>query len=98
MSSKNFYYKHASNLCSVFCIACNKVPYSTKENKYLKNQKYGEHEKLQCLNSSCPNGFSTTYQYYNNTSSRRKLKKENIYMISSVSVGASAYMERLSLN
>ena len=100
MSSKNFYHKHANDLCSVFCTACNKVAYSTKENKYLKEQKCFGYEKLQCLNSSCPNGFSKTYQCYNsnNSNNRRKIKKENVYMISSISLGLSNYMERFSLN
>ena len=97
MNSQNFYYKHTDDLCSVFCTACNKIAYSTKENKYLKNQECVGHDKLQCLNSSCPNGFSTTYQYYS-TDNRHKIKKENVYMISSISLGASGYMERFSLN
>ena len=97
MNSKIFYYKHTNELCSVFCSACKKIAYSTKENKYLKAQKCFGHEKLQCVNSSCPNGFSTTYQYYK-IDNRREIKKENVYMISSVSLGLSNYMERFSLN
>ena len=101
MSSLNFYFKHKDDLCTVFCMFCKKIAYSTKENKYLKNQKCTGHDKLQCLNSSCLNGFSTTYQYHNsNTSSneRRKIRKENIYLISSVTLTNTDYMERFSLS
>lgn len=101
MSSLNFYHEHKSDLCSVFCASCKKIAYSTKENKYLKDQKCTGHDKLQCLNSSCLNGFSTTYQHYSsNTSSnqRRKIRKENIYLISSVTLSNSNYMERFLLS
>ena len=58
---KKFYYEHTENSCRVFCIMCNKIAYSTKENKYLNNKKCIGHNNLQCLNSSCANGFSKTY-------------------------------------
>lgn len=58
---KRFYYKHTENSCRVFCIMCNKIAYSTKENKYLNSEKCIGHDNTQCLNSSCANGFSTTY-------------------------------------
>ena len=68
MNSKKitrFYFEHdAEDKCSVFCIMCNKIAYSTKHNKYLRDQKCSGHQNLQCLNSSCANGFSKTY--YNN--------------------------------
>ena len=56
-----FYYEHTENRCCVFCVMCNKVAYSTKENKYLSNKKCTGHNNLQCLNSSCANEFSKTY-------------------------------------
>ena len=66
---KRFYFKHTENKCRVFCIMCNKIAYSTKHEKYLNNEKCIGHDSLQCLNSSCANGFSTTYHnnyIYNN--------------------------------
>ena len=72
MNSKKitrFYFEHVENKCSVFCIMCNKIAYSTKHNKFLNNQKCSGYDNLQCLNSSCANGFSKTYHnnyIYNN--------------------------------
>ena len=80
MNSKNkitkFYYKHTENRCRVFCIMCNKIAYSTEQNKYLNNEKCVGHNKLQCLNSSCANGFSKTY-HNNYIVDNRRLLKEN---------------------
>ena len=59
--TKNFYFLHTENKCSVFCICCNKIAYSTKENKYLNSVECYGHNNLQCLNSCCANGFSKTY-------------------------------------
>ena len=64
MNSKKitrFYFEHTENKCCVFCIMCNKIAYSTKYKKYLNNEKCFRHDNLQCLNSSCANGFSKTY-------------------------------------
>ena len=69
MNSKKFYFEHTVNSCRVFCIMCNKIAYSTKHSKYLNNKKCLGHDNLQCLNSSCANGFSKTYHnnyIYNN--------------------------------
>ena len=100
-SPKNFYHEHKedNDLCSVFCITCQKIAYNTKENKYLKDQeKCAGFDNLQCLNSSCLNGFSTTYQHYV-ADNRRKVNKKNSYLISSTSVAAaSSYMDRSVLN
>ena len=100
MNSRNFYYTHdkEKDLCSVFCVTCNKIAYSTKENKYLKDQECTLFTNLQCLNSSCPNGFSKTYQHYV-VDNRRKIKKRNVCLMSSISTSAgSNYMERYLLN
>ena len=57
-----FYYIHTEYNCQIFCISCNKIAYSTEHNKYWNNEEcLGHDHKLQCLNSSCPNGFSKTY-------------------------------------
>ena len=72
-----FYYEHTENKCSVFCIMCNKIAYSTKQNKYLNNEKCDGHSNLQCLNSSCANGFSKTY-FNNYIEDNRTLKKDRV--------------------
>ena len=57
-----FYYIHKEYNCRIYCICCNKIAYSTEHNKYWNNEEcLGHDHKLQCLNSSCPNGFSKTY-------------------------------------
>ena len=72
---------------------CNKIAYSTEENKYLNNEKCVGHNKLQCLNSSCANGFSTTYRN-NYIVDNRSLLEEN-KLPSSASF--SNYMDRYQL-
>ena len=98
MNSKNFYSKYSKNkkLYSMFCVICDKIAYSTKENKYMKDQHFTDFGNLQCLNSSCRNGFSTTYQYcvVLNTS---KKKKREIFLESELA-STTKYMERFSLN
>ena len=97
MNSKNekkrFYYKHTYNRCRVFCIMCNKIAYSTEQNKYLNNEECFGHYKLQCLNSSCANGFSKTYRN-NYIVDNRLVLKENRPLLS---VSFSNYMDRYEL-
>ena len=92
---ENFYYEHTENRCCVFCIMCNKIAYSTKENKYLNNEKCVGHDNLQCLNSSCANGFSKTCHknYIVDKSSLRKKPSS-----SSSATSFRDYMDRYQLN
>ena len=77
---------------SVFCIICNKIAYSTKHNKYINSKKCLGHDNLQCLNSSCANGFSKTY-YNNYIFNNRSLKTPSISSSSSI----QDYMDRFQL-
>ena len=88
-----FYYKHTENRCRVFCIMCNKIAYSTEQNKYLNNEECLGHNNLQCLNSSCANGFSTTYRN-NYIVDNRSLLEENKLPSSS---SFRSYMDRYKL-
>ena len=98
MNSKNFYYKYNKDkdLYSIFCIVCHKIAYSTKENKYMKDQHFTNFNNLQCLNSSCRNGFSTTYQYCVVPNTSKKKKRE--ILLESELVSTTKNMERFSLN
>ena len=93
---KRFYYKHDENRCRVFCIMCNKIAYSTEQNKYLNTEECFGHYKLQCLNSSCANGFSTTYHknYIVDNRSDFLKRTNNIPSLASMS---SSYMDRYQL-
>ena len=98
---KRFYYTHTENRCRVFCISCNKIAYSTEQNKYLNTEKCFGHNKLQCLNSSCLNGFSKTY-YKNYVADNRSdfLKREGRIPINHTTflpVTSTNYMSRYQL-
>ena len=103
MDSKKFYRKYNNkdkDLCSIFCSFCDKIAYSTKENKYMKDQCITSFDNLQCLNSSCPNGFSSTYQYCVASKSKNSKKNSNDYVqqLAVETAKANKYMERYSLN
>ena len=74
---KRFYYEHRENNCRVLCIMCNKIAYSTKENKYLNSKKCLGHENPQCLNSLCANGFSKTSHNNYIVDKRPEVKSSN---------------------
>ena len=101
MDSKNFYHKYYKDidLYDIFCIVCDKIAYSTKENKYMKNQHFKNYTNLQCLNSSCRNGFSKTYQIFAAANETKKEKKKDKVMISEIAMAKDTkYMERFVLN
>ena len=78
IKTKKFYYEHTENRCRVFCSMCKKIAYSTKENKYLNNKEcvgHENHDNLQCLNSSCINGFSKNNLSICYTKDNRSLKE-----------------------
>ena len=102
MNSTKFYQKYNDknkDLCSIFCNFCDKIAYSTKENKYMKNQSITSFDNLQCLNSCCPNGFSVTYQYCVGFKSKNgKNSKDYVQQLAVEAAKANKYMERYSLN
>ena len=102
MDSKKFYLKHnkGKDLYSIFCTFCDKIAYSNKEKKYLKDQHSTNFDSLQCLNNSCPNGFSSTYQYCVASTSTNQRKKKNDYVqqFAVETARNSKYMERHTLN
>ena len=102
MDSGNFYYEYNKDkyLCSIFCVVCNKVAYNTKENKYMKDQHFTKFANLQCLNSSCRNGFSKTYQNFvvANITKKKEKKEDNVLLSEIAMATTTKYMERFVLN
>ena len=102
MDSRNFYHKYNKDkdLYSTFCVVCDKIMYCTKENKYMKDQHFKTYANLQCLNSSCRNGFSKTYQIHTTIANETKKKKKvDKVMLSEIAMSKSSkYMERFVLN
>ena len=100
MNSENFYHKYNKDkeLCSIFCVVCNKVAYSTKENKYMKYQHITNFANLQCLNSSCQNGFSKNYRNFAVANITKKKKKDKVMLSEIAMASTTKYMERFVLN
>ena len=100
MNSESFYHKYNKDkdLYSIFCVVCDKIAYSTKENKYMKDQHFKNYTNLKCLNSSCRNGFSKTYQIFAATNEKKKKKKDKVMLTEVAMAKDTDYMERFLLN